>query len=121
MKFAVFLSVLMIAVLLVIGVVVDAGKAVTQHQQIHSVAESAARAGTNAASGTSADGHAFTINPTMAIAAANNYLAAAGLEGVVIVSGDTVTVTITTEYDPILVVLPTIEVTSTGTAQLIGN
>jgi len=106
------------------GLVVDGGGQVQTLQQAMTIAQSAARAGTNAATGSSVNGDAFDLSSPMAVTAAQNYLAAADVAGTVTVAGDTVTVTVEMTYTPRILGsygLPPIPVEATGSARLIGN
>lgn len=106
------------------GLVVDGGGQVQTLQQAMTIAQSAARAGTNAATGSSVNGDAFDLSSQMAATAAQNYLASADVAGTVAVAGDTVTVTVEMTYTPRILGsygLPPIPVEATGSARLIGN
>ncbi len=124
MKFVPVFVILMIFFLMCGGLVNDMlGKGQTLQQSL-TIAQSAARAGTNAATGNSINGDALDISAPMAVTAAKNYLDTAGVEGEVSVAGDTVTVTVHMTYQPTMlgpVPLPLIPVQATGSARLIGN
>lgn len=88
------------------------------------VAQSAARAGTNAAANMSVNGDAFDLNANMAHVAAQNYLATANMPGTVSVAGDTVTVHADTNYPTLMlsvIGIGSLQVEATASARLIGN
>ncbi|MDZ5146339.1 pilus assembly protein TadG-related protein [Microbacterium testaceum] len=121
MKFLPWYAGGIVVMLLLAGLVVDGGGKTQTLQQAMTIAQSAARAGTNAAAGNSINGDAFNISTQTAVAAAENYLAAAGVEGTATVAGDTVTVTVTMTYHPRILAIVDLPVRATGSAQLIGN
>ena len=122
MKFVPWFAALTLVFVLLMGLVVDgAGKTQTLQQAL-TISQSAARAGTNAATGNSVSGDAFNLSPQMAATAAQNYLASAGVAGTATVAGDTVTVTVEMTYRPrILGALGNMTVHATSSARLIGN
>lgn len=90
-----FVVIMMMALLLVAGLVLDGGLTLAARIQAIAEAQAAARAGAQAvnlniyrATGTE------TLDPTTATAAARAYLTATGHTGVVTVTGDEVTVTV---------------------------
>ena len=124
MRFTPYFVFAFFAMLIIAGFVVDAGGKTQTTQQALTVAQSAARAGTNAATGGSVNGDAFDLSGQMAATAAQNYLAAAGFTGTATVVGPTITVTVDTTYQPRIlgiIGLPDVPVTATGSAQLIGD
>lgn len=122
MQFVTWFLGIILSFFLLAGLVVDSGGKIQTHQHALATAQQAARAATNAAAGRSVDGQAFDLSGPMAATAAQNYLAAAGLSGDVSVAGDTVTVTVSTTYNPVLLsFLGPLPVEATGTAQLIGG
>lgn len=121
MRLVPFTVITWLGILLIAGVVLDGGLRVSTLQDAQGIAQSAARAGTNAATGTSVNGDAFDINASMAITAAQNYLTSAGMTGTTTVDGDTVTVTVETTYTPLLLNFGPVTVEATGTARLIGG
>ena len=125
MRLLPFTMILWVGILIVAGVVVTGGGITATFQEQLGIAQSAARAATNAATGRSVNGDAFDLNPTMAINAAQNYLVQAGATGETTVDGDTVTVTVTTTYTPVflgpLADLAPVNIEATGTARLIGG
>lgn len=122
MKFAPLFVISFLTMVLIMGFVVDGGGKTQTLQQATTIAQSAARAGTNAATGSSISGDAFDLSPRMAAAAARSYLATAGVTGTVRVNGDVVTVTVEMKYSPrILEMVGDLTVHATGSARLIGN
>ena len=91
-----FLAVVVIAVLVAIGLVIDGGYALADRQSAANAAEQAARAGADAVNPASlrSPGPA-RVDPARARAAANRVLAELGRTGTVAVAGDQVTVTVT--------------------------
>lgn len=125
MRLLPFTVFLWVAILLVIGIVLDGGGRVAHQQEALGIAQAAARAGTNAATGTSVHGDAFALNTDMAVAGAQTYLAQSNIAGTATVAGDTVTVTVETIYYPVilgpLADLAPVTIRATGTARLIGG
>ena len=110
--------------LIMVALVVDFAGQISAAQNTLFVAQSAARAGTNAATNRSIDGDAFDLNPAMAVTAAENYLATANVPGTVTINADTVTVHAETTYPTLmlsLIGIGSIPVEATASAQLIGN
>lgn len=93
MKFVPLTAVSLVVLILLAGLMVDGGGKTQTLQQALTIAQSAARAGTNAATGNSVSGDAFDLSSQMAATAAQNYLSSAGVSGTAAVAGDTVTVT----------------------------
>lgn len=94
----VFLVLTVVALVLVVGLVVDGAGKVSAATEAQSVAASAARAATNAVSGETLQGGALGIDAGRAEAAALDYVAAAGMTGTASVSGATITVTTESAY-----------------------
>lgn len=90
----VFLSVLAVALLAMVGLVVDAGRAIAAQGEAMAVAEQAARAGAGQLSIDALRSGTVVVDPAAAMSAAQGYLAAAGGTGSVSVSGNQVTVRI---------------------------
>lgn len=117
--------VLLVPVLvLVVGLVVDGAGQIQASEQATTIAQSAARAGANG--GVSAklpSSGAANISAGQAIAAANNYLAAAGVTGTVQVNGQTVTVTAQKDYPTkfLSMFVGTLHGKGTGSAQLLSG
>lgn len=111
-----------VALIFIAGIVVDGQGKTQTFQQALTVAQSAARAGTNAATGTSVNGDAFDLSIPAAVAAAENYITAAGTTGTVTVNGNEVFVTVDMAYTPrILWMIGPLPVQATGSAALIDD
>lgn len=111
--------VIMAAVFLaIIGLVLDGAGKVQANQQAYTTAAGASRAAANAISGAAIIDGTTAIDTNRAVNAANGYLSAAGVGGNVSVAGDRITVTVTTDYNPIFfpAALP---VEASATAELI--
>lgn len=112
------------ALILVIGLVVDGAGQMQASEQATSIAQSAARAAANA--GVSAklpSTGVANISAGQAITAANSYLAAAGVTGTVQVNGQTVTVTVQKDYSTkfLSMFVGTLAGKGTGSAQLLSG
>jgi hypothetical protein len=83
----------------VIGLVHDGGRAQRAQSDAFGAAAAAARAGTQELDPASAATGEVRLDPDLAGQAARDYLAARGLNGAVIVSGDRVTVTVIRHVD----------------------
>jgi len=93
---SVLFAVAFVAFLMMFGLVVDGGRLLDQRSHAHDVAAKAARAGAQELSvGGFVGAGGLELDPTRAQAAAHDYLAREGMAGVVIVTGPTVTVTVT--------------------------
>ncbi len=111
-----------VALIFIAGIVVDGQGKTQTFQQALTVAQSAARAGTNAATGTSVNGDAFDLSIPAAVSAAENYITAAGATGTVTVNGNEVFVTVDMAYTPrILWMIGPLPVQATGSAALIDD
>jgi Flp pilus assembly protein TadG len=122
-----FLVVLLLAVFAVFGLVVDGGARLDGQREATNQAEQAARAAAQAVNSTSLRTGATTRDPTAARAAAARYLTSTGnatLTGIRVV-GNTVTVTVTTTVQPVvlsIIGIHSLTVTGTGRARLLrGN
>src|SRR5215471_2818796 len=108
------------ALLLLTGLVVDGGRAISARLQALDDAQQAARAGAQMLSPSSLRGGTSVLDPVAATHAAEAFLAAAGTSGQVTVSGSAVKVTVTTTVQtPILgiVQLHSLTVSESGSAQ----
>lgn len=119
-----FAVVLTVALIVVIGLVVDGGAMIHAQQHAHSVAREAARAGGQAvATGVAVRGGGAAADPYTARAAAQAHLSAAGLPGTVTITGGTrLHVQTTTTYEPIflsIVGVGTQTVTARAEARLV--
>ena len=111
-----------VALIFIAGIVVDGQGKTQTFQQALTVAQSAGRAGTNAATGTSVNGDAFDLSIPAAVSAAENYITAAGATGTVTVNGNEVFVTVDMAYTPrILWMIGPLPVQATGSAALIDD
>lgn len=117
--------VLLVPVLiLVVGLVVDGAGQIQASEQATTIAQGAARAGANG--GVSAklpSSGAANISAGQGIAAASQYLAAAGVAGTVEVNGRTVTVTASKDYKTkfLSLIVGTLAGKGTGSAQLLSG
>jgi hypothetical protein len=97
-----FVIVLAVALLAAGGRVVDGGGKIRALERADESAREAARAGTQMLEVPAAvRGQSVTVEPAAAARAARSYLAAAGAEGTVSVSGRTVTVSTRVVYQPV--------------------
>lgn len=113
-----------VALIIIAGIVVDGQGKTQTFQQALTVAQSAARAGTNAATGNSVNGDAFNLSIPAAVDAAENYITAAGATGTVTVNGNEVFVTVDMTYTPRIlgsIGLGPLPVQATGSAVLIDD
>jgi len=97
-----FLAVLCLALFVLIGLVVDAGRAISARATAMTDAQQAARAGAGELSVGSLRAGQVTIDPVAAVRAATAYLASVGQGGTTSVVGQTVTVHIETA-DPTVI------------------
>lgn len=115
-----FVVVMMFALLLLAGLVLDGGLTLAAHVQAIDEAQAAARAGAQAIDlATYRTTGTEVLDPTAATAAADSYLAATGHLGTVTVAGDQVTVTVRiTQPTQILSIggITSLTVSGTGTA-----
>jgi hypothetical protein len=115
-----FVVIFTLALILMAGLVLDGGLTLAAKVQAINEAQAAARAGAQAIDLPTyrATGQ-ITLNPAQATVDADNYLAAAGHTGTVVVDGEQVTVTVTiTQPTQILDIagINNFTVTGTGTA-----
>ncbi|MEU4181061.1 pilus assembly protein TadG-related protein (plasmid) [Streptomyces anulatus] len=121
---SVFFALSTIAILMVMGLLVDGGGALNAANRATSVAQEAARtAGQQLDAAQAIEGTAITIDPDAASGAAQDYLAAAGVQGDVQVTngGQSLSITVHDTYTTLFaqfVGKGTIQVTGTATAQL---
>lgn len=110
--------VLLVPVLiLVVGLVVDTAGQIQASEQATSVAQAAARAGANGGADPELPASGVVqISPGQAAISARQYLAAAGLEGSVVVNGRTVTVTAQKNYRTKFLSMFVSTLTGTGSA-----
>jgi len=100
MKYIPYVLIVAIALIVFTGFIVDEGGVIQARQEALTIAQGAARAGTNAAGGTAIEGDAFELSGTTAIQAAQNYIAeaGAGVTGSARIDNDEVVVDVTTTY-----------------------
>jgi Flp pilus assembly protein TadG len=103
-----------VTLIVVIGLVVDGAGKIQANERADQTAASAARAATNSIGGDTVRVGALTLDPVKAVAAGEAYLAAAGMAGTVSVTGEIVTVAVTTTY-------PTRFLSLIGITQLPGS
>lgn len=96
---SIFVAVLLPALLLLAGLVVDGANQLTAYRAAHDTAEQAARAASNSLSVTALRAGDLQVDPDAARRAAQSYLIAAGTAGNVTVDATTVTVTVTEHTD----------------------
>lgn len=116
------LIVLVPALVLVIGLVVDGGGKVQENNRAQAIASGASRAAANSLGSQVISNGTLTLNTFGARRTAEDYIAAAGMRGNVDVVGDRIIVTVNTEYDTKIVSvvgITTIPVHATATAQII--
>jgi hypothetical protein len=126
-RIALLVAVMAVAVLAMIGLSVDGGGKVRALERADNLASEAARAAGQAILAPQAiAGGEKVVDPTAAIAAAQTYLNAAGVTGVVTVSPDRkhITVTVTIVYPTVflgLVGIDTLTATRQATAVLVAT
>lgn len=101
MKYIPYVLIVAISLIVFTGFVVDEGGVIQARQQALTIAQGAARAGTNAAGGSAVEGDAFELSGPTAIAAAQNYISEAGtgVTGTARIDNDEVVVDVTTTYN----------------------
>lgn len=97
---ALWFAIVIAALLMVVGFVVDTGGRIRSTQQADQVAREAARQAGQALDAQAIRGTGVSVNPATGRAAAQSYLAAAGVTGNVSFSGTTVRVTTEVPYQP---------------------
>lgn len=116
------LVVLVPAMVLVIGLVVDGGGKVQENNRAQAIASGASRAAANSLGSQVISNGTLTLNTFGARRTAEDYIAAAGMSGNVDVVGDRIIVTVKTDYETKIVSVlgfATIPVQATATAQII--
>lgn len=93
-----FLLVVVVVLVVVIGLVVDSAGKYAADSQAEQIAANAARTAVNSINGDTVLVGATALNAAQAQTAAEQYLAAAGVEGTVTVSGQVVSVDVETTY-----------------------
>ena len=100
MKYIPLVLILAVGMVIIAGVVVDGDGKTQSLQQALTIAQGAARAGTNAATGDAINGDAFNLSPIAAVNAAENYIQDTAATGTARVVGDQVDVTVDLTYTP---------------------
>ncbi|MFF3934116.1 pilus assembly protein TadG-related protein [Streptomyces hirsutus] len=119
-----FFALTAVALLMVMGLLVDGGGALNAANRATSAAQEAARAaGQQLDVAQAVEGSAITLDPDAAVAAAQDYLAAVGLQGSAEITDDGRSLTVNvrdsyTTYFAQFVGVGTISVTGTATAHL---
>lgn len=126
MKYIPYTIIAMIALIVFTGGTVDYSGLIAARQQALTIAQGAARAGTNAAGGTAVDGDAFQLAGPTAVQAAQNYLRAAGpaYTGSAAIQGQQIVVTADTTYTTRmswLIGIDALPAHATASARLIGG
>ena len=116
---AMFTAVMVLALLATIGLVIVGGQKVTALREATNIADNAARAGAQHVEGDSLHGDGPPqLDAAAAAAAANSYLTLLGRTGTPVVTGDTITVTVTITYEPVLLPIGPVTVSATESASL---
>ena len=97
-----FLAVLSAGLLVLVGLVVDGGRALVAKRHAVDVAEQAARVGADQLSIDALRAGRFSIDPAQAVMAVDRYLASAASQGSISVTGDTVTVRVTGDVSTVI-------------------
>jgi uncharacterized membrane protein len=118
-----FVACFAVALIAVFGLVVDGGLILASRRQAFNAADAAARAGAQAVDESALrSGQPLTLDVADARQRAADYLTAIGLDGVVDVVGDRITVTVTTQRDLSVLGftgLGPVRVKGTGTARAV--
>lgn len=118
-SFTVFLAVLAVALFVLVGLVIDGGRAVAAQGAATGEAEQAARLGADQISVEAIRSGVVSIDPAAATRVADAYLQAVGRPGVVTVVGQTVSVSVQSS-DPTVILgmigLEQIEISATASA-----
>lgn len=119
----VFVVGLTLALMMVAGLVYDGGRILAARREAHNLADNAARAAAQAVDlDALRSGAPVELDPLAAQVAAEDYLAATGHDGEVLVTADTVEVTVTITTPMVLLQLAGISertVTASGQARLV--
>lgn len=110
--------------IMLVGLAVDLGGQVHAQQRAHDIAAQAARTGGQQVQAAPAiEGRYLSVDTAAARAAAKQYLATAGVQGTVSISGvDTITVTVTDTYKPVVLrFLGDLTVTGEASARLVRS
>ena len=116
-SFSLLIAVLGIALLVAIGLVVDGGRYITAAQLADNAAGEAGRAAGQHITAQAVTGQAPQADTARAVQAAQDYLAAARVDGAVTVAGDEITISTTVRRTPVLLTVAGVSsITATGTA-----
>lgn len=126
MKYIPYITVVAIALIALTGFLVDQGAALEARQEAITIAQGAARAGTNAANGNAINGDAFQLAGPAALTAAHDYITAAGRDttGTAQLRDNRVIVTVHRTYRTTLAAwlgISSIDVDGTAAARLIDQ
>jgi len=117
-----FVAVITVAMLMAAGLAVDGGRKIAALREATHIADNAARAGAQAIDvDTLRTTGVLLVDPDVALAEADAYLASLGHRGQIQVSGDTVTVTVSITVDAVLLPVGEITVTATETAAAVNE
>lgn len=117
-----FVAVITVAMLMAAGLAIDGGRKIAALREATHLADNAARAGAQAIDvDTLRTTGVLFVEPDVAIAEADAYLASLGHSGQIQVSGDTVTVTVSITVDAVLLPVGDITVTATETAAAVNE
>jgi Flp pilus assembly protein TadG len=97
-----FLAVFCLALFVLIGLVVDAGRAIAERAAVMTDAQQAARAGAGVLSVGALRSGEIDVDPAGAVRAASAYLASVGQVGTTSVTGQTVTVHVTADLPTVI-------------------
>ncbi len=115
-------AVITVAMLMAAGLAVDGGRKIAALREATHIADNAARAGAQAIDvDTLRTTGVLLVDPDVAIAEADAYLASLGYTGQIQVSGDTVMVTVSITVDAVLLPVGDITVTATETAAAVNE
>ena len=117
-----FVAVITVAMLTAAGLAIDGGRKIAALREATHIADNAARAGAQAIDvDTLRTTGVLIVDPDVAVAEADAYLASLGHSGQIQVSGDTVTVTVSITVDAVLLPVGEITVTATETAAAVNE
>ncbi len=89
-----FVALMVVALMALLGLVVDGGRAMAAHQAAMDEAEQAARSGAGAVSTSALRSGSLVLDPSAAVTSADAFTVAAGHPGTAKASGDSVTVSV---------------------------
>ena len=116
-SFSLLLAVLAIGLLVAIGLVVDGGRYITASQLANNAAGEAGRAAGQHITSQTILGQQPQVDTASAVNAAQEYLAAAGVDGTVTVNESEITITATVQRRPILLTVAGVSsITANGSA-----